>query len=177
SEPVRDALYRMSLGPISLENVSGIRNGPFGDAEAPSDTQSPYPPVRIQLEKVLSRLQPLIIRSLGMETGQPLLSVVPMTPLSRFHAVPVPPDVPVRLSTYAELRTNGQEFTLESPLSLHRVLLHRAEAISLIGLLGRPVTAAGYAAALPQLASVAADTLAYLVAAGMVVRAEGTEGT
>lgn len=177
SEPVRDALYRMSLGPISLENVSGIRNGPFGDAEAPSDTQSPYPPVRIQLEKVLSRLQPLIIRSLGMETGQPLLSVVPMTPLSRFHAVPVPPDVPVRLSTYAELRTNGQEFTLESPLSLHRVLLHRAEAISLIGLLGRPVTAAGYAAALPQLASVAADTLAYLVAAGMVVRAEGTEET
>lgn len=176
SEPVRDALYRMSLGPISLENVAGVLNDvPLGGAEAADAAQSWYSPTRIQLERVLTRLQPLIIRSLGIETGPPLLSVVPMTPRSRFRAVPVPPDVPVRLSTYAELRTNGKEYCLESPLSLHRVLLHRAEAISLIGSLGRPITAAEYVAALPQLSFVAADTLAYLVAAGMVVRAEGTQ--
>lgn len=161
SEPVRDALYRMGLGPISLDNVAGIGNR--------------YSAARIQLEKVLNRLQPLVIRSLGTETGQPFLSVVPMTPGSVFHTEPVPPDVPVRLSTYAELRTNGKEYCLESPLSLHQVLLHQAEAVSLIGFLGRPVTAAGYVAALPRLASVAADTLAYLVAAGMVVRAEEPE--
>lgn len=177
SVPLRDALYRMSLGPISLENVTGMRNGAaLGGIDVPG-APSRYHSVRIQLEKVLDRLQPLIIRSLGMENGQPLLSVVPMTARARFQAVPVPPDVPVRLSTYAELRTNGTEYSLESPLSLHRVVLHRAEAVALIGVLGRPVTAAEYAeytAALPQLASVAADTLTYLVAAGMVVRAEAT---
>jgi SagB-type dehydrogenase family enzyme len=158
SETVREALYRMSLGPVSLENVTDAQNGPE----------------RIQLDQVLSQLQPLIIRSLGLETGQLLLSVVPMTPRSRFHVVPLPPDVPVRLSTYAELRTNGTEYVLESPLSLHRVLLHRAEAVWLIGSLGSPKTAVAYAAALPQLA-IAADALAHLAAAGMVVRAEGTQ--
>jgi SagB-type dehydrogenase family enzyme len=172
SEPLRDALYRMTLGPISLDNVTGMPNGAsLADAEAPS---ARYSPARIQLAKVLDRLQPLIIRSLGMKSGQPLLSVVPMTARARFHAVPVPPDAPVRLSTYAELRTNGREYSLESPLSLHRVVLHRSEAVALIGVLGRPVTAGDAAAAMPELASVAADALAYLVAAGMVVMAEGT---
>jgi len=155
-ETVREALYRMSLGPVSLENVIDMRNGPD----------------RIQLDQVLSQLQPLIIRSLGLETGQPLLSVVPMTPRSRFSAVPLPPDAQVRLSIYAELRTNGKEYCLESPLSLHRVLLHRPEAVSLIGLLGRPMTTVACAATLPQLAA-AADMLAYLAATGMVVRADG----
>ncbi len=165
SPPVQEALHRMRLGPVSLENVASVRNGP-GLSTA-----------RIQLEQVLSQLQPLIIRSLRLENGQPLLSVVPMTPRSRFRLAPLPPDVPVRLSTYAELRTNGKEYYLESPLSLHRVVLHRAEAIWLIGSLARPVTAAGYAAQLPQLAFIAADALAYLSAAGMVVQAETAETT
>lgn len=177
SQPVREALHRMRLGPVSLENVTSVRNGP-----EPSDDDGSGPAARgrssrarIQLYQVLNRLQPLIIRSLRLETGHPLLSVVPLTPRSRFRLLPLPPDVPVRLSTYAELRTNGTEYCLESPLSLHRVLLHRPEAIWLISSLGRPVTAAEYAAAHPQLAFVAADVLTYLAAAGMVVRAEGTE--
>jgi SagB-type dehydrogenase family enzyme len=157
SGTVRDALYRMTLGPVSLDNVTGAGN----------DTE------RMQLDQVLRQLQPLIIRSLGLETGQPLLSVVPMTPRARFRAVSLPPDVPVRLSTYAELRANGTEYVLESPLSLHRVLLHRAEAVWLIGSLASPTTAGAYAAALPHLA-IAAEALAHLAAAGMVVLAEGT---
>jgi SagB-type dehydrogenase family enzyme len=171
SEMVLDALYRMSLGPISLENVVGMPGpAPQADEPAPGAAQSGYLSARTQLERVLSRLQPVTIRSLGIETGQPLLSVVPMTARSRFNSVPVPLEEPVRLSTYAELRTNGDEYFLESPLSLYRVLLHGAEAISLLNLLSRPITAAEYIAGLPRLASVAPDVLAYLVAAGMVVK-------
>jgi SagB-type dehydrogenase family enzyme len=173
SWPVREALDRMRLGPISLENVTSVRNHP--DALGGDAASGRYASERIQLEQVLNQLQPLIIRSLRLETGQTLLSVVPMTPRSRFRVVPVPPDVQVRLSRYAELRTNGEEYSLESPLSLHRVVLHRAEATWLIGSLGRPVMADAYAAAIPRLASVAADVLAYLVAAGMVVLADGTQ--
>jgi SagB-type dehydrogenase family enzyme len=169
SEAVREALNRMRLGPVSLENIAPEGHG-RGAAASGAHSQ-----VRAQLDKVLDRLQPLIVRSLRLESGQALLSVVPMTPQARFRVVPVPPDVPVRLSTYAELRTDGKEYCLESPLSLHRVVLQRAEAIWLIGALSRPVTARAYAAALPQLASVAADALAYLVAAGMVVTATGTQ--
>ena len=178
SQAVQEALYRMHLGPVSLENVTNVRDGkePAGGTGASGEVgRYLYSSVRIQLDEVLDQLQPLIIRSLGLETGQPLLSVVPLTPRSHFRVVPLPPDVPVRLSAYAELRTNGKEYCLESPLSLHRVLLHRPEAIWLIGALGRPVPATAYAAALPQLASVAADALAYLAAAGMVVQAEDTQ--
>jgi SagB-type dehydrogenase family enzyme len=172
SASVREALHRMRLGPVSLENVTSGRNGPKADSAAEFGG---YSPARMKLDQVLTQLQPLIVRSLRLETGLTLLSVVPMTPRSRFNVVPVPPDAYVRLSAYAELRTDGKEYSLESPLSLHRVLLHRAEAVWLIGSLGRPVTAAAYAAALPQLASVAQDALAYLVAAKMVVLANSTQ--
>jgi SagB-type dehydrogenase family enzyme len=176
SETVLDALYRMSLGPISLENVTGMRDDtPQADDGTPGTARGQNSAARIQLERVLNRLQPLTIRSLAIETGQLLLSVVPMTSRSRFRIMPVPPDMPVRLSTYAELRTNGREYCLESPLSLHRVLLHRAEAVSLLGSLNRPITAAAYIEGLPQLASAASGMLAYLVAAGMVVEDDGTQ--
>jgi len=194
SPVVREAIHRMRLGPISLENViagparrvgttGGPRGGAWGGAwggdgggdGAEADRGSGYHPQRTHLYQVLASLQPLIVRSLGMDNGQPLLSVVPLTPRSRFRPVLLPPDVPVRLSAFAELRTNGNEFQLESPLSLHRVLLHRPEAIWLVGALGRAVTPAACDAALPRRSSVTAEALAFLAAAGMVVLAEATE--
>ncbi len=181
SPVVREALHRMRLGPISLENVIADRAGPSASAGSPDGGGSGGAyrggdlAKRVRLYRVLDRLQPLVVRSLGLNNGQPLLSVVPLTPRSRFHPVPLPPDVPVRLSTFAELRTDGYEYRLESPLSLHRVLLHRSEAISLIGALGRPVTPAALAAAAPRREAVTADALAYLAAVGMVVLAEAQE--
>jgi len=161
---VREALHRMRLGPISLENVIGREPEPDED-DAGADA------LRIRLYDVLDRIQPLIIRTLRFETGQPLLSVVPLTPRARFNPEPLPPDAYIRLSTFAELRTDGREYRLESPLALHRVLLHRPEAISLIGSLGRP-TAVSSDAWTP-LAAISADALAYLAAAGMVVLTPG----
>lgn len=160
---VREALRRMLLGPISLENV----------IDAPSGRRAAAGSLTL-LHDVLDRLQPFIIRTLGIESGQPLLSVVPLTPRSRFRPVPLPADMRVRLSTFAQLRTDGNEYRLESPLSLHRVLLHRPEAVWLLSSLGRPITADASATAWPHPDSLAADALAYLAAIGMVVGARET---
>ncbi|MBV9446006.1 MAG: SagB family peptide dehydrogenase [Streptosporangiaceae bacterium] len=161
---VREALRRMLLGPISLENVIGARNGPAGHQAAAASLAL--------LHQVLDRLQPLVIRTLGIESGQPLLSVVPLTPQSRFRPAPIPTERRVRLSTFAQLGTDGREYRLESPLSLHRVLLHRPEALALLGSLSRPVAAAVSMSAWPYSQSLAADALAYLAAIGMVVGAD-----
>jgi SagB-type dehydrogenase family enzyme len=155
SPVVREALRRMRLGPVSLENVTG-----------PEPTEV----ARARLYAVLDRIQPLVIRTLGFETGQPLLSVVPLTPQARFHPVPLAPDARVRMSTFAQLRTDGREYRLESPLSLHRVQLHRPEALWLIGRLGRPVSVSGDVWA--PLTDISAEVLAYLAAAGLVVQAD-----
>jgi SagB-type dehydrogenase family enzyme len=161
SPVVREALGRMRLGPISLENVISRR-----------DAESHAEPPRAELQRVLNQLQPLVIRSLRMESGQPLLSVVPLTVHSRFHPVPLNPDLPIRLSAFAGLRTDGSVYRLESPLALHRVLLHRAEAVTLLASLASAVTPAAVVASLPFAAALAADALAYLAATGMVVQAE-----
>jgi hypothetical protein len=156
---VREALRRMMLGPISLENVI---NAPSGSRD---DTALAL------LHEAFDPLQPFIIRSLASESGQPLLSVVPLTPHARFRPMPLPADMRVRLSTFAEFRTDGPGYRLESPLSLHRVLLHRPEAIWLLGSLGRRTAAVACASAWPHRDSLAADALAYLLAIGMVVGA------
>src|SRR5260370_972734 len=64
SSVVREALERMRLGPISLENA--IR-GP-GAGRAPIAQ-------RTELYRILDLFQSLIVRSLSLPTGQPLLSV------------------------------------------------------------------------------------------------------
>jgi hypothetical protein len=65
-----------------------------------------------ELRNVLEHLQPLIVRSLAQESGQPLLSVVPLTMRSRFYPVPLAAGAPFRLSVYACLRADGREYIL-----------------------------------------------------------------
>src|SRR5258708_29569442 len=117
SRVVREALNRMRLGPVSLRNVIGERDSASDRAEWED------------LRRVLERLDPLIIRSLRQESGQPLISVVPLTIRSRFRPSPLAADIPVRLSAYAQLRTDGRGSTIESPLALHRGVLHTAESV------------------------------------------------
>jgi SagB-type dehydrogenase family enzyme len=188
SRLVRETLYRMGLGPISLENATSAAAMPAGgtyrDADAAGGPRGVVPPeaseVRAQvmeLHSVLERLQPLIVRSLAEESGQPLLSVVPLTMRSRFYPVPLTAEAPFRLSVYACLRADGREYSIESPLSLHRVVLHRAAAMRLIAPLARPITPAAFTAALSLAEPAAARVLEYLAAAGMVVGAQGAGTT
>jgi SagB-type dehydrogenase family enzyme len=174
SRLLRETLYRMGLGPISLENATSAAamaaRGRYQDAAE----------VRAQvteLHTVLERLQPLIVRSLAQSSGQPLLSVVPLTMRSRFYPVPLAAGAPFRLSVYACLRADGREYSLESPLSLHRVVLHRTAAMRLIAPLASPITPAAFTAALSRSEPAAARVLEYLAAAGMIVGAQGAGNT
>jgi SagB-type dehydrogenase family enzyme len=161
---VEDALRRMSLGPVSLRNVTGSGRpeaGPPGERDSMRS-----------LSAVLGRLQALVVRSLALDSGQAMLSVVPLQPRSRFHPVLLKPWMSVRLSRFAQLRTDGSEYRLESPIAQHRVVLHRPEALWLIGSLARGTTVAGCADALPQPSGVLVAALSYLCAAGIVVCAD-----
>lgn len=163
---VEDALRRMSLGPVSLRNVAGNGRSPGAgqQREAKAGAGSLY--------QALEGVQSLVVRSLALESGQALLSVVPLTPSSKFHPVPLPPRLPVRLSRFAQMRTDGTEYRLESSIARHRVLLHRPEALWLIGSLARATTVTACVDALPRQAPVTAAALSYLWAAGMLAGAE-----
>jgi SagB-type dehydrogenase family enzyme len=163
---VEDALRRMSLGPVSLRNVAG--NGRPAGAGQPAETRNGTQ----ALYQVLEGLQSLVVRSLALESGQALLSVVPLTPSSKFRPVPLPARLPVRLSRFVVMRTDGHEYRLESSISRHRVLLHRPEAVSLIASLARATTVGECVNALPPQARVLAAALSYLQAAGMLADAD-----
>jgi SagB-type dehydrogenase family enzyme len=161
SPVVREALRRMRLGPVSLENIPGAGHKGNGSAG-----------LRQQLFTVLARLEPLIVRSVKLANGQPLLSVVPLTPRAIFRPGPLSADMPVRLSGFAQVRTDGREYRMESPLALHRVLLHRPEAAQLLGVLAAPSAPADVITQLPRSEPAATAALEYLIAAGMVAQAQ-----
>jgi SagB-type dehydrogenase family enzyme len=166
----REALRRMTFGPVSLENAMAGRlkdavNGPEAVAEILHEKR--------QLHTLLDRIQALVVRSLGLEDSDPpLLSVIPMTKGAVFELPP--DDVPAaRLSRFTAMRADGGQIVLESALSLHRVVLHRPDAAWLVSSLARPSSAAELAKALGLPENVAAQVIRYLAASGMVVLAEG----
>jgi SagB-type dehydrogenase family enzyme len=147
SAGVLDALRRMSLGPVSLDNAVRDRAD------------------RAELGGLLDRLEHLVVRSFGVTPDRPLISVIPMTEQARFRLPPVPLPRPGRLSRFALIRTDRSSYCIESPLSLHRVILHGDEALAELGALFRAVT--------PSAAQHPHSALTYLAAAGMVVLATG----
>lgn len=165
----REALRRMTFGPVSLNNAVASR---MKDAAGPGGSVSEIRGELAQLHMLLQQLQYLVVRSLAVEsTDPPLISVVPMTRRAVFK----PPDeitTPARLSRFASMRTEDGELVLESALSLHRVVLHRPDAACLVSSLARPGTPADLAKAMGIHEDVVTDVVRYLVGAGMVVLAE-----
>jgi SagB-type dehydrogenase family enzyme len=165
----REALRRMTFGPVSLDNAV---SGRLKDASAPGAGPCAVRGELAQLHMLLNQLQYLVVRSLAVEsTDPPLMSVVPMTRRAMF-APPRELTGPARLSRFASLRPEDGELVLESALSLHRVVLHRPDAACLVAALVRPGTAEDVAKALGMPEEVATDVIRYLVGAGMVVLAE-----
>lgn len=171
---VREALRRMSLGPISLENVVD------GLPEEPGSGPSGAGRRRVELARLqvlLDSLSSVVVRSLALEDAQqPLLSVIPMAPEASFRPRPVPDGAPVRLSRFAVMRTDGDTLVLESPLSLHRVVFPRPEGAWVVSALGRGTTAKAVAETLPLQLPVIEDVLSHLGAAGMLVVGEPGAG-
>ncbi|MBU6533327.1 SagB/ThcOx family dehydrogenase [Streptomyces mayonensis] len=173
---VREALRRMSLGPISLTNVaaelvpSGPERAPRGLSVGPSAGS------KAEILMVLHRVQQMVVRSLTLEgADRLLLSAVPIAPAARCRPVPAGRRHPVRLSRFAFLRSEGKGFVLESPTSLYRMVLHGPEASWVVGMLGLPATTEEIAAALPLSLQTVSEIIALLLATGMAVPADSGE--
>ncbi|GAB3274452.1 SagB family peptide dehydrogenase [Parasphingorhabdus pacifica] len=157
---VRDWLYRMTLGPVSLANVLSC--------DRPEEHPS-YP----HLERVLARLSSCVVHSLRLDTDTgPLLSAVPIARQASFALTPLDTSDVVRLSRFAAIRADGGELVVESALTNYRAVLHRelASRIAMSLPTARTVEDIGIALRTPP--SLVAEVLSYLVAAGMVVVGE-----
>ncbi|MFI9815525.1 SagB family peptide dehydrogenase [Saccharothrix variisporea] len=155
---IEEVLHRMTFGPVALGNVDGL------DEE--------------ELHGLFDRLPGRIVRSLGSrDSAIPLLSAQPVSPHGVLELPDVPPDHPVRLSRFALARQRDGELVQESPLSHHRVVLHRPQPSAVIAALARPTTVAEVARRVGLPVALVGEIVAYLIGAGMVVVAEnGTFG-
>jgi SagB-type dehydrogenase family enzyme len=164
---LRESLQRMSLGPVSVENLPILRKhrepwrrgAPTGSAHWP------------QLTRVLEQLGNCIVQSLGLESEPgPILSVAPVTRQAGFWLPPaIDPDHPIRLSRFAALRPVDGELVVESPVAQHRVVLHRPVASYVVGGLAAATTVADLSAEVGLPLPVLADIVSYLVGSGVVV--------
>lgn len=160
-ELLSECLRRMSLGPVSLDNLLAA------DRTDGAATLTR----RARLHFVLEQIQCLVVRSLGTEDArQPLLSVVAVSQHARFRLRAVDPATPLRLSRFATLRTQDGRLLMESPLALHRVAFHRPEAAWVATALATATTLGALDPPPTLDAGLVGDIVGYLAAAGLVVR-------
>ncbi|WP_380727693.1 SagB family peptide dehydrogenase [Saccharothrix hoggarensis] len=163
----REALRRMALGPVSLENV-GVPTTPAG-AVTPAWTGADD----ASLDAILTRLAGSVVRSLGLRDGMgPLLSVVPVASAPVFAHTPVDLERLVRLSRFSALRSRDAKLTVESPSTGYHAVLAQPWAVRVAAALGRPTAVAELAAETGVPLDVVAEVVAYLVGAGLVVVAD-----
>lgn len=155
---VRESLHRMSLGPISLDNVL-----PRAGRSAEWD----------RLARVLDLLSGSVVHSLGLYNGEgPLLSAVPIVRSAEFHLPDIDRTRPIRLSKFAAMRAVDEELLLESPLAQYQVILHRELAARVVAAVSTATPVMALAPALDIAEAVVADVVAYLAAAGIVLVGE-----
>jgi SagB-type dehydrogenase family enzyme len=164
---LRESLQRMSLGPVSVDNLPILRahHAPRCDGE-PSGS-GPWS----ELTGMLEQLGNCMVQSLGLEDDPgPVLSVAPVTRQAGFWLPPaIEPDRPVRLSRFAALRPVEGELVVESPVAQYRVVLHRPLASYVVGALAAATTVADLSTDLRLPVPVLADIVSYLVGSGVVV--------
>jgi SagB-type dehydrogenase family enzyme len=150
---IEDSLRRMTLGPVALANVTDLD---WAD-----------------LCEVFRRMPGCVVHSLGLRnSATPLLSATPVTQKARFELPAFTATASIRLSRFAFLRDRAGEMMLESPLSHHRVVLHRPLASWVVGALGRTTTTADVARAVNLTMTLVTEVIGYLTAADMVVHAD-----
>jgi len=167
---VRESLRRMSLGPISLDNVLAPEDPAPGVTGARRSAWA-------HLERVLEQLSGSVVHSLGLRDGEgPLLSAVPIVRAASFRLPDIDPRRPVRLSKFAAMRAVDDELLLESPLAQYQVILHREIAARVVAAVSTAMSITELAPALKIDEPVVADIVAYLAATGIVLVGERDPG-
>jgi SagB-type dehydrogenase family enzyme len=165
-ELVRESLRRMSLGPISLENVLPPEDAPGGSTLSRAAGVA-------RLSKVLSELSGSVVHSLGTYDGEgPLLSAIPIARNAEFRLPKVDWRLPLRLSRFTAMRAAAEGMLLESPLAAYQIVLHRLLASRVAAALSTATTISDLSPQLKLAEPVLADIVAYLAATGMVLLGE-----
>ncbi len=154
---VREALERMSMGPVLLENVV-----PHGGSE------------RARVHRVLDLISGCVVHTLGQDNSGPnaagpLLSVVPIARWATFRPPRIDRHRPLRLSRFASMRANEGEMLIESPLARHRVVIHRPLAAQVATQLSKATVIPDIAEALDEPEGLIQEIVAYLAASGMAL--------
>ncbi|MFH8626609.1 NADH oxidase [Streptomyces vietnamensis] len=153
---VREALRRMQLGPVRLANV-GLEPGSGA-------------PDRLILLPVLRELAHLVVRTIAMDDLLgPLLSVYPLSRDAVFRLGAPPADRLLRLVVGTSLVLRSDGLVMEVRDGPYRVVVHRPEAVWVMGMLTRPCRPKDAVAALPLPPGVTRGVIGYLLAAGMAV--------
>lgn len=166
---VREALHRMSLGPVALENISALHEN-FVRWKTGSG------PCLIwrKLKNTLDQLGGCLVPSLGLDDGAgPILSVVAVTRDAVFGLPHISHHLPVTMRRGTEIeRLNGDQ-ALACPGQQYQVILHNAPATEIAKwLLDTETTVASIAEALHLEETLVSDVVAYLAGAGLVVPAK-----
>jgi hypothetical protein len=164
---VREALHRMSLGPVALENISALHEN-FVRWKSGSG------PCLIwrKLKNTLDQLGGCVVPSLGLNDGAgPILSVVAVTKDAVFTLPHIEDDEAVRMRPGTEIeRLNGDQ-ALACPGLAYQVILHGAPATEIAkSLLDTESSIAAVAESLQLAKTLVGDVVAYLAGAGLVVR-------
>ncbi|GGN19380.1 hypothetical protein GCM10011609_70630 [Lentzea pudingi] len=163
---VREALHRMSLGPVALENISALHEN-FVRWKTGSG------PCLIwrKLKNTLDQLGGCVVPSLGLNDGAgPILSVVAVARDAVFALPHIEEDEVVTMRPRTEIeRLNGDQ-ALACPGLSYQVILHSAPATEIAkSLLHTGTTIALVADALQVEKNLVADVVAYLAGAGLAV--------
>ncbi len=165
---VREALHRMSLGPVALENISALH-----DNFVRWKTGSGPCLIWRKLKNTLDQLGGCVVPSLGLNDGAgPILSLVAVTGNAVFSLPHLGDDDVVTLRPGTEIeRLNGDQ-ALACTGQPYQVILHNAPATEITkALLDTETTVAEVAEALQVDEELVADVVAYLAGAGLVVMA------
>lgn len=156
---VREALRRMELGPVLPANIGPV-DGEGG--------------VCLLLLPTLSRISHMTVRTLALDDLKgPLLSVSPESRRATFSPEALSAADELRLPRDVRVTLEARGVVLESAASLHRVVLHRPEAVWVVGMLAWPVSPDAASQVLPLHPDVTDGILRYLAAAGMAEPVDG----
>ncbi len=164
---VREALHRMSLGPVSLEHI------PVLSAELDRwRADGSCGPQWSRLKRTLDQLGGCVIPSLGLHNGAgPILSLVAVTADAWFDWPDIADTEAVHLARGAAITDPGGGLVLGAPGARYAVHLHRPPATGIAKLLGAGEnTVVGLAERLRVDRAVVADVVAYLASADLVLR-------
>ncbi|MYV67498.1 NADH oxidase [Streptomyces sp. SID2131] len=151
-----EALRRMQLGPVRLANVD----------RAPGSGV----PGCLVLLPVLREVAHLVVRTIAMDDLLgPLLSVYPLSRDAAFRLGTLPTDRRFRLVVGTSLVLRSDGLVMELRDSPYQVVVHRPEAVWIVGMLTRPCQPGDAVAALPLPPGVTRGVIGYLLAAGMAV--------